>query len=153
MVLSLFTSASIVPLRRRVIMPLMAQSPSTSQAKHAQACVQWHTITFFFLSHDSHNALLSAGLNFFYATPSVFLLLSSFCSTPFYVNATLLNVSLSDGTNCVMDSKKNYNNNKKLNGIMCTERESMLQISVNIILQEITHGLLFSFQCKFHDLN
>lgn len=40
--LSLFASASVVPLSRTVIMPLMAKSPSTSWAKHAQACPEAH---------------------------------------------------------------------------------------------------------------
>lgn len=39
MLLSLFASPSIGPLSRTMIMPLMAQSPSTSWAEHAEACV------------------------------------------------------------------------------------------------------------------
>lgn len=39
MLLSLFASPSIGPLSRMMIMPLMAQSPSTSWAEHAEACV------------------------------------------------------------------------------------------------------------------
>ena len=110
MVSSLSASTSIVPLSRAVIMSLMAQSPSTSRAKHAQACVHTHTIIVSSICCDSRvmaphassfllppPASLSTGLDSYspYLPLPLFpFFSSSFCSRPvFDVEATLMNVS------------------------------------------------------------
>lgn len=106
MVSFLSASTSIVPLSRAVIMSLMAQSPSTSRAKHAQACVHMHTIIVSSICWDSRTlpppplpppSSLSTGLDS-YSSSLLFPLLpfvsSSFCSRPLFdVEATLMNVS------------------------------------------------------------
>lgn len=166
MVLSMFASTPIVPLSRTVIMPLMAQSPSTSRAKHAQACVQTHThphtVAFLSTCHmiptfPPPSSYLSTGLDSFSSSLllPLFFFPSIFSSTPFFLCQGHLNECFSPHTSYFAQAtwKVMYHRSKKSWDMGLGARECVaIKVSVNINSIRDYSCFIFSFQCMLQEL-